>query len=202
MAVTVQGADQGDTTRIDQTLADTVEQLITVEKTSEDPIEIASEIVADKGYHSRDKIRELTDVGFRTYISEPDRPPQGWIDQRAERDAVYANRRRIQGARGQRLLRKRGELLECPNAHLYDTGGIVARICTGTITFASDRSCMRAPAILDLWMHIVCGAGTPRGLQGRVAALIVWALIEFLKVLRPGDIKREPVRRHVGTATN
>lgn len=105
-------------------MADTVEQLITVEKASEEPIEIASEIVADKGYHSRDKIRELTDVGFHTYISEPDRPLQGWIDQRAERDAVYANRRRIQGERSRRLLRKRGELLEGPNAHLYDTGGM------------------------------------------------------------------------------
>ena len=28
------------------------------------------------------------------------------------------------------------------------------------------------------------------------------ALIEFLKMLRPGDIKKEPVRRHVGTAAN
>ena len=124
VAVTVQGADQGDTTTIDQTLAETVEQLITVEKTTEEPIEIASEIVADKGYHSRDKIRELNDVGFRTYISEPDRPPQGWIDQHAERDAVYANRRRIQGERGKGLLRRRGELLERPNAHLYETGGM------------------------------------------------------------------------------
>src|SRR5947199_5380594 len=57
VAVTVQGADQGDSTTIDQTLAETVKQLITVEKTSEEPIEIASEIVADKGYHSRGKIR-------------------------------------------------------------------------------------------------------------------------------------------------
>ena len=69
-------------------------------------------------------MRELNDVGFRTYISEPDRPPQGWIDQHAERNAVYANRRRIRGARGQRLLRKRGELLERPSAHLDETGGM------------------------------------------------------------------------------
>ena len=30
----------------------------------------------------------------------------------------------IRGARGKRLLRQRGELLERPNAHLYDTGGM------------------------------------------------------------------------------
>ena len=39
------------------------------------------------------------------------------------RDAVYANRRRIRGARGRRLLRCRGELLERPFAHLFETVG-------------------------------------------------------------------------------
>jgi transposase len=48
VVVTVQGADQGDTTTIDQTLAETVEQLITVEKATDESIQIASEIVADK----------------------------------------------------------------------------------------------------------------------------------------------------------
>jgi transposase len=54
VAVTVQGADQGDTTTIDQTLAETVGQLITVERATKEPIAIADEIVADKGYHSRE----------------------------------------------------------------------------------------------------------------------------------------------------
>jgi transposase len=63
-------------------------------------------------------------LGVRTYISEPDRGPQGWVDQHDTRDAVYANRRRIRGARGKRLLRRRGELLERPNAHLYETGAM------------------------------------------------------------------------------
>jgi transposase len=82
--------------------------LITVEKTTDEPIKIASEIVADKGYHSRERVRELNDLGFRTYISEPDRPPQRWIDQHAERDAVYANRRRIQGVRSTAAAEARG----------------------------------------------------------------------------------------------
>src|SRR5256885_9927298 len=123
VVVTVQSADEGDTTTLDQTLAKTVEQLIALKEATDEPIAIVNDLVADKGYHSRDKVLELNNVGFRTYISEPDRPPQGWIDQHAERDAVYANRRRIHGARGQRLLKRRGELLERPNAHLYETGG-------------------------------------------------------------------------------
>jgi transposase len=91
VAVTVQGANQGDTTTIDQTLVEAVDRLTAVKNATQAPIAIADEIVADKGYHSRDKLLELKEAGFRTYISEPDRPPQGWLDQHAERDAVYAN---------------------------------------------------------------------------------------------------------------
>ena len=173
VAVTVQGADQGDTTTIDQTVAETVEQLIIVKDTTDEPIAIVDELVADKGYHSRDKVRELNDVGFRTYISEPDRPPQGWIDQHAERDAVYANRRRIQGERGQRLLRRRGEFLERPNAHLYDTGGMRRTHLRGHDNILKRLLVHAGACNLGLWMRTVCGIGTPRGLQGRVAVLIV-----------------------------
>jgi hypothetical protein len=67
-------------------------------------------------------VRDLETLEIRTCISEPDRGPQSWIDQDAEREAVYANRRRIRGDRGQRLLRKRGELLERPCA-LLTLGG-------------------------------------------------------------------------------
>src|SRR5713101_8008316 len=58
VGVTVQGADKGDTTTIQQTLAETVEQLIAVEQATNEPIAIVDELVADKGYHSRDKVRE------------------------------------------------------------------------------------------------------------------------------------------------
>jgi transposase len=37
---------------------------------------------------------------------------------------MYANRRRIRGVRGKRLLRRRDELLERPCAHLYESGGL------------------------------------------------------------------------------
>jgi hypothetical protein len=35
---------------------------------------------------------------------------------------------------------------------------------------------MRAPGNVGLWMRTMCGVGTPRGLQGRVAALIALVL--------------------------
>lgn len=177
VAVTVQGADQGDTTTIDQTLADTVEALIDLQDATGEPIKIVDELVADKGYHSRDKVRELNDVGFRTYISEPDRPPQGWIGQRAERAAVYGNRRRIQGERGKRLLRQRGERLERPNAHLYETGGMRRTHLRGHDNILKRLLVHAGACNLGLWMRTVCGMGTPRGWQGRVAALIATLLI-------------------------
>jgi transposase len=172
VGLTVQGADQGDTTTIDQTLADAVEQLLAVDTGMGEPITIADEVVADKGYHSRAKVRELTEVGFRTYFSEPDRPPQGWPDQRAERDAVYANRRRIQGARGKRLLRLRGERLERPFAHLYETGGMRRTHLRGHDNILKRLLVHTGAYNLGLWMRTMVGVGTPRGLQGRLVTSI------------------------------
>jgi hypothetical protein len=82
------------------------------------------EVVTDKGYHSCAVVSELTEWGLRTYCSEPNRGPQRWREQEREQQAVYANRRRILGERGLRLLRQRGEKLERWNQHLYDRGGM------------------------------------------------------------------------------
>jgi transposase len=93
------------------------------------------------------------------------------MDQEAERDAVYANRRRIRGDRGKRLLRKRGELLERPCAHLYETGGL-QRLHVRGHENVLKRLLVHAGAFnLGLWMRTRVGIGTPRGLQGHVAAL-------------------------------
>src|SRR6266498_2178558 len=124
VGVTVQGADEGDTTTIQKTLPQAAERLEAVAAVTGETVTVIEEAVADKGYHSRRTVHDLEMPEIRTYISEPDRGPQSWIDQEAERDAVYANRRRVRGARGKRLLRARGELLERPCAHLYESGGL------------------------------------------------------------------------------
>ena len=59
--------------------------------------QIVEEVVLDKGYHSNDTCRDLSEAEIRSYISEPDRGPRKWKGKEAERDAVYANRRRIRG---------------------------------------------------------------------------------------------------------
>jgi len=66
------------------------------------------EVVADKGYHSNGTMSALAEMDIRTYISEPKRGQRDWEDQAKAKAAVYANRRRTRGARGRRLMRRRG----------------------------------------------------------------------------------------------
>ena len=171
VAITVQGADQGDTTTIQTTLPEAAEQLEAVAAVTDDVVAVIDEVVADKGYHSRQTVHDLETLEIRTYISEPDRGPQSWIGQEAKREAVYANRRRIRGHRGHALLHKRGELLERPCAHLYETGGLRRTHLRGHENILKRLLVHASACNLGLWMRTLVGVGTPRGLQGRLAAL-------------------------------
>ena len=128
VAITVQAADAGDTSTVQQTLAqanehlEIIAEILQQEGAPPTNVETPSEVVSDKGYHSRGVVRELTEDGIRTYVSEPERERQRWEGQRAEQAAVYANRRRVRGERGKRFQRQRGEKLERSMAHLYGTG--------------------------------------------------------------------------------
>jgi len=181
VTVTLHGADQGDTTTIQTTLPDAVEALEGVATVTDGAVRTGEELVADKGYHSKQTVLDIETQGLRTYISEPDRAPQEWIDQHAARDAVYANRRRIKGARGQALMRRRGELLERPIAHLYDTGGMRRTHLRKHGNILKRLLVHAAAANLGLWMRTLTGIGSPRGLQGHVAA--VFALLATLWML-------------------
>ena len=182
VGVTVQDADKGDTATIQETLPEAAEQLEAVAAVTDDAVAVIEEVVADKGYHSRTTVHDLETLEIRTYISEPDRGPQSWIDQEAERDAVYANRRRISGDRGKRLLQRRGELLERPCAHLYETGALRRAHVRGHENVLK-RLFLHASAFnLGLWMRTLFGVGTPRALQGRVVAVAtvfsaLWSLV-------------------------
>jgi transposase len=171
VGVTVQGADEGDTATIQETLPEAAEQLEAVAAVTDDAVAVIEEVVADKGYHSRTTVHDLETLDIRTYISEPDRGPQSWADQDAERDAVYANRRRIRGTRGKRLLRRRGELLERPCAHLYETGGLRRAHVRGHENVLKRLFIHAGAFNLSLWMRTLFGVGTPRSLQGRAVAL-------------------------------
>ena len=127
VAVTVQGGAQGDTSTVTDTLEAAETNLEEACEQAGDKSKQAAnteEVVADKGYHSKAVLLTLRLAGLRSYISEPNRGRQKWPGQDAERHAVYANRRRKNGARGQRLMRRRGELIERTFAHTLDTGGM------------------------------------------------------------------------------
>jgi transposase len=122
VGVTVQDADDGDAKTSIETLVTAAEQIEAVLPEGDG----LQEVVGDKGYHCNQSLVDLEAVGVRSYISEPDRGRRNWEKEAEARAAVYRNRRRIRGSRGLRLLRLRGERLERPFAHLYETGGLIA----------------------------------------------------------------------------
>jgi Transposase DDE domain len=166
VGVTVQDADEGDTTTSRETLIEAAEQIEAVRPDSDG----LAEVVGDKGYHSNQSLVDSEAVGLRSYISEPDRGRRNWQKHSDARAAVYRNRRRIRGARGQRLLRLRGERLERPFAHLYETGRMRRVHLRGHTNIRKRRLIHTAGFNLGLLMRQLIGVGTPRGLQGRLIA--------------------------------
>ena len=172
VGITVQGADLGDTTTIAETLTTTAEHLEAVAAVTKGETDVIEEVVADKGYHSNQTLVDLAALDLRTYIAEPDREQRVWRDKPVERDAVYANRRRIRGRRGLALLRQRSERLERPNAHLYETGGMRRTHLRGHTNILKRLLIHVGGFNLGLLLRTLTGIGTPRSLQGRLAAAI------------------------------
>ena len=179
VAVTLHGADEGDTATIQETVAEAGERITSIVADTDDD-EVAKqvsaegprEVVTDKGYHSRAVVSEMAEWGVRTYFSEPDRGRQRWPDQLTEQRAVYANRQRIRGERGRRLLRQRGEKLERWNQHLYDRGGMRRVHLRGRENILKRLVVHSGAANLGLLMRTLFGKGTPRGLAGALSVII------------------------------
>ncbi|MDP3949596.1 transposase [Microbacterium sp.] len=171
VAVTLQGADQGDTTTIADTTTAAADQIedAQADVTEPQPLE---EIIADKGYHSNQTMVDLDAVDIRSYIAEPDRGRRDWSDAPDAQAPVYRNRRRIRGRRGRRLMRQRGERIERSFAHLYDTGGMRRTHLRGHTNILKRLLIHAGGFNLGLVMRHLIGVGTPRGLQGRLAAIL------------------------------
>ena len=166
VAVTLHGADVGDTTSLVETAIVAAEQIEAANATSATPAAL-TELVADKGYHSNQTMIDLEAVAVRSYIAEPERGRRTWTTTPAAQAPVYGNRRRVRGARGKRLLRCRGEYVERSFAHVYDTGGLRRTHLRGHQNILK-RLLVHAGAFnLGLLMRQAFGRGTPRGLQGR-----------------------------------
>ena len=189
VGVTVQDADTGDTTTMVETLITAAEQVEAVGAVG------IAEVVGDKGYHSNETMVGFAALGVRSYVSEPDRGRRHWKGTAAARKAVYAKRRRIRGARGQRLLRQRGELLERPNAHLYETGRLRRVHLRGHPNILKRLLLHVCGFNLGLLMRPLTGVGTPRSLQGRAATVfdaLIGLLREFWRRVMPSGALEPP----------
>jgi transposase len=182
VAVTLQGADEGDTTTIVETAIAAADQIEDAQADVDEPQKL-EEIIADKGYHSNETMVDLDAVGIRSYVSEPDRGRRDWSEEPEAQAPVYGNRRRIRGPRGRRLMRRRGEMIERSFAHLYDTGGMRRTHLRGHTNILKRLLIHAGGFNLGLVMRHLIGLGTPRGLQGRVATVLA-TLFLFLGASR------------------
>ena len=176
VAVTVQGADEGDTTTIVESAIAAATQGEAAQADVDEPQKL-DEIIGDKGYHSNQTMVDLAAVGIRSYIAEPDRGRRDWSEDPEAQAPVYGNRRRIRGARGRRLMRRRGERIERSFAHLYDTGGMRRTHLRGHQNILKRVLIHAGGFNLGLLIRAIVGVGTPRGLQGRRAIVIATVLV-------------------------
>jgi len=159
LSVTLQAADQGDTTTIFETL-DAAD--LAAKKMGQAGIR---EVVADKGYHSAAVLVDLRDQDIRSYVCEPDRGRRRWTDKPAgQRQQVYGNRRRLRGGRNAGLQRKRQELAERSFAHMYGTGAMRRLHLRGRTNILKRLVVHGAGFNLALYMRSLIGVGTPRQL--------------------------------------
>ena len=171
VTVTLQGADQGDTTTIVETVTAAVEQIEAAQADVDAPQPL-EEIITDKGYHSNRIMVELDALGVRSDVAEPDRGRRDWSKEPEAQAPVYANRRRTRGRRGRRLMRQRGERIERSFAHVYDTGGMRRTHLRGHANILKRLLIHAGGFNLGLVMRHLIGLGTPRGLQGQLAAVL------------------------------
>jgi transposase len=181
VAVTLQAADQGDTTTLDETLCEAGEQVAEqirreVESRPQDKAKVnlqgIEELVTDKGYHSSAVVQRMKSYEVRSYI--PEKKPKGrrdWQGQRAEQQAVYENRRRVRGEYGKSLLRRRGELIERSFAHCYETGGMRRCHLRGRENILKRQLVHVGAFNLSLILRKLLGAGTPRELKNRAGQM-------------------------------
>lgn len=174
LGVNIYPADQGDTACLPETLDIVTENLNNL---GDDPPELLC-VVTDKGYHKAELIKGVNlEQEITTYIPERQtnqrRKWRGDLDARRE---FHANRRRTRGKEGKRLGRLRSELVERSFA-LTKCSGNLGRMTIRGLENVTKRYLIHAAAYnLGLVMRSLFGYGTPKGLAGALARLIITLL--------------------------
>jgi transposase len=200
LAVTLQGAEQGDTTTLDETLCEAgmavAEQVgreaeLRPDDTPKVNVSGIEEAVTDKGYHSGAVVKRRKAYGVRSYIPEKkQKGRRNWAGKSAEQQAVYANRRRVRGEYGKSLLRRRGELVERSFAHCYETGGMRRCHLRGRGNILKRQLVHVGAFNLSLILRQLLGAGTPREWRNRFGRLVLLAYFVFTRRINPNRLGR------------
>src|SRR5450631_2983766 len=200
VAVTTHSGAAADTATVHETVIEAgiaVAGLI-AEKTPQGKYEVhpegVKEVVADKGYHSNDVMVGLAELEVRSYVAEPDRGSRNWDGKEAEKEAVYGNRRRVQGERGKRLQRQRGERIERNFAHQFDTGGLDRLYVRGLENVHKKFLIQAAACNLALLMRSTYGSGKPRAAHDGAIETIL-AILAVIKAVE-GLFHHDPRTPH------
>ena len=180
VAAPIHPADAGDTATLDPTLEEAAANLsaLGLAPTPEDPCDL----VADKGYFSRDVLKDLDGSPWKTRIAEP-RPSKGylrWHGDDEARTAVYANRTRLRSGVGKEAMRKRGEVVERSFAHVLERGGMRRAWLRGRENIHKRYLIHVAGFNLGILMRALFGCGTPKEAAD--------ARNTFLLVIQAGEV--------------
>jgi hypothetical protein len=169
VAAEVHPADRGDTATLPDTLEAAEANLAAVgaAPTPEDP----AELVADKGYHSREGLKDLEDGAWKSRIAEKKvAGVNRWHGDDEARRAVYDNRARLRSGAAKEAFRLRAELAERSFALVLDRGGMRRAWLRGRENLRKRYLVHVAGYNRGLVMRLLVGAGTPREFLARASA--------------------------------
>jgi transposase len=172
VAAEIHPANQGDTTTLPGTLAAAEANLAAVDATP--TVEDPAELIADKGYHSRDGLKDLEDGAWKSRIAE--KKVSGvhrWRDDHAARRAVYNNRARLRSGVAKEAFKLRAELVERSFALTLDRGGMRRAWLRGCDNLHKRYLVHVAGYNLGLIMRLMIGAGTPREFSDRASVYLM-----------------------------
>lgn len=172
VAAPIHPADEGDTTTLPGTLEAAACNLAEIGLAPS--VAEPCSLVGDKGYHSREGLKDLDGGVWKTRIAEP-RPANGylrWHGDEAARRAVYANRTRLKSGVGRDAMHKRGEMVERSFAHVLDRGGMRRTWLRGLENVHKRYLVHVAGFNLGILMRALFGCGTPRQAASARSALL------------------------------
>src|SRR3954452_25029645 len=158
VAAEMHAADRGDTATLPDTLESAARHLAAVEAAPS--AEAPAEMVADKGYHSREVLKTLDNGPWKPRIAEPKRDGfSRWHGDDAARRAVVNNRTRLLSGVAHAAFKLRAEVVERSFALILDRGGMRQAWLRGRETLHKRYLIHVAGYNLGLMMRLLTGSG-------------------------------------------